>query len=59
MAYGNLLQLSRTMWSMPPDHGAAVAHIVLEDPELRADWNAELKEMCARIRSLARPARRL
>jgi aspartate/tyrosine/aromatic aminotransferase len=52
VAYGNLLQLSRTMWSMPPDHGAAVVHIVLEDPELRADWNAELKEMCARIRLL-------
>jgi aromatic-amino-acid transaminase len=52
IVYGNLLQLSRTMWSMPPDHGAAVAHIVLEDPELRADWHAELKEMCARIRSL-------
>jgi aspartate/tyrosine/aromatic aminotransferase len=50
--YGNLLQLSRTMWSMPPDHGAALVHIVLEDPELRSDWNSELKEMCARIRSL-------
>jgi aromatic-amino-acid transaminase len=37
---------------MPPDHGAAVVHIVLDDPELRAEWNAELKEMCARIRSL-------
>jgi len=52
IAYGNLLQLSRTMWSMPPDHGAAIVRIVLEDPELRADWNAELREMCARIRSL-------
>jgi aspartate/tyrosine/aromatic aminotransferase len=52
IVYGNLLQLSRTMWSMPPDHGAAIVHIVLEDPELRADWNRELKEMCARIRSL-------
>ncbi|MET1112812.1 MAG: amino acid aminotransferase [Allosphingosinicella sp.] len=52
IAYGNLLQLSRTMWSMPPDHGAAIVHIVLEDPELRADWNEELKEMCGRIRSL-------
>lgn len=52
VAYGNLLQLSRTMWSMPPDHGAAVAHIVLEDPELRADWHKELQEMCARIRCL-------
>jgi aspartate/tyrosine/aromatic aminotransferase len=52
IVYGNLLQLSRTMWSMPPDHGAAIVHIVLEDPELRADWNSELKEMCARIRTL-------
>ena len=49
---GNLTGLARTMWSMPPDHGAAVARIVLDDPALRADWNAELKEMCARIRSL-------
>ncbi|HEX8621673.1 MAG TPA: amino acid aminotransferase [Allosphingosinicella sp.] len=52
VVYGNLLQLSRTMWSMPPDHGAAIVHIVLDDPELRSDWNAELVEMCARIRSL-------
>ena len=49
---GNLVQLSRTMWSMPPDHGAAVARIILDDEELRADWHAELREMCARIRSL-------
>ncbi|MGA9583154.1 MAG: amino acid aminotransferase [Allosphingosinicella sp.] len=52
IVYGNLLQLSRTMWSMPPDHGAAIVHIVLDDPELRADWDEELKEMCSRIRSL-------
>ncbi len=52
VVFGNLLQLARTMWSMPPDHGAAVARIVLDDSELRADWNAELLEMCARIRSL-------
>ena len=51
-AMGNLLQLSRTMWSMPPDHGAAIVRTVLDDPDLRADWNAELIEMCARIRSL-------
>ena len=50
--FANLMQLSRTMWSMPPDHGAAVCRIVLDTPELRADWNAELKEMCARIRTL-------
>jgi aromatic-amino-acid transaminase len=52
VAFGNLMGLARTMWSMPPDHGAAVARIVLEDPDLRADWRAELDEMCARIRSL-------
>lgn len=52
IVYGNLLQLSRTMWSMPPDHGAAIVHIVLEEPELRAEWHSELKEMCARIRRL-------
>ena len=49
---GNLMTLARTMWSMPPDHGAVVARMILEDPELRADWNDELKEMCARIRTL-------
>jgi len=50
--FGNLLSLARTMWSMPPDHGAAVVRTVLEDAELRSDWRAELDEMCARIRQL-------
>lgn len=49
---GNLVQLARTMWSMPPDHGAAVARIVLDDPALAADWRKEVGEMSARIRSL-------
>jgi len=52
IAMGNLLGLARTMWSMPPDHGAAVARIVLDDPELRADWRSELDEMGGRIRML-------
>ncbi len=50
--FGNLLGLARTMWSMPPDHGAAVVRTVLDDEELRADWRAELDEMCARIRAI-------
>ncbi len=50
--FGNLLTLARTMWSMPPDHGAAVVRIVLDTPELEADWRLELKEMLTRIRSL-------
>ena len=49
---GNLLALARTMWSMPPDHMAAVARIILDDEILRADWRVELDSMGARIRQL-------
>jgi aromatic-amino-acid transaminase len=52
VVFGNLLGLARTMWSMPPDHGAAVVRTVLDDQGLRADWRAELDEMCARIRAI-------
>jgi len=51
---GNLMSLARTMWSMPPDHGAAVVRLILDDPALRGEWGAELDEMCARIRCLRR-----
>ena len=48
----NLLSLARTMWSMPPDHGAAVVRTILDDTELRAGWRQELDAMGERIRSL-------
>jgi len=51
-AYGNLLSLARTNWSMPPDHGAAVVRIILDTPELAAEWRSEVEEMLARIRGL-------
>jgi aspartate/tyrosine/aromatic aminotransferase len=54
IAYSNLLVIARTIWSMPPDHGAAVVRIVLDTSALAADWNAELQEMCGRIRALRR-----
>ena len=49
IAMGHVLQISREMWSMPPDHGAAVVRTVLEDAALTADWRAELEEMRERI----------
>jgi aromatic-amino-acid transaminase len=52
IAFGNLLGLARTSWSMPPDHMAAVARIILEDPELRPLWESEVEAMGARIREL-------
>ena len=39
----------RTMYSVPPDHGAAVVSIILNDPELRAEWVAELDGMRERL----------
>jgi aromatic-amino-acid transaminase len=44
-----LLALARANWSMPPDHGAAVVRIVLDSPDLSAQWRAELNEMRTRI----------
>ena len=48
----NLLSLTRAIWSMPPDHGAAIVRVILEDAELTADWKAELTEMGDRIRQI-------
>jgi aromatic-amino-acid transaminase len=48
-ALDHAVQIAREMWSMPPDHGAACVRIVLDTPELRADWDAEVGEMRARI----------
>ena len=51
-AMGHVNQRSREMWSMPPDHGAACAHIILEDEELRGRWLVELDAMRDRINSV-------
>ena len=51
-AMGHVFQRAREMWSMPPDHGAAAVHIVLEDADLRERWLAELAGMRDRIISV-------
>jgi aromatic-amino-acid transaminase len=51
-AMTHVLQRAREMWSMPPDHPAACAHIILEDPDLRARWLDELAGMRDRINSV-------
>lgn len=48
----NLLSLTRANWSMPPDHGAAIVRVILEDAALTADWRAELAEMTARLHEM-------
>ena len=42
----------RTNYSNPPIHGASVVATVLNSPELRAMWEAELGEMRQRIRDM-------
>ncbi|MDH2245868.1 aspartate/tyrosine/aromatic aminotransferase [Pseudomonas sp. GD03855] len=42
----------RTNYSNPPTHGATIVASVLNSPELRAMWEAELGEMRSRIREL-------
>ena len=40
-----LAYLNRQNYSFPPDHGARLVTMVLSDPALRADWEAELESV--------------
>ncbi len=50
----NLNNLTRSLWSMPPDHGAACVRIILEDANLTTMWRDELNAMTTRIAALRR-----
>lgn len=49
---GNLAYLNRQNYSFPPDHGARLVTLVLNDDPLRADWMAELEEVRKSMLSL-------
>ena len=51
-AVDNLGVVARAIWSMPPDHGAAVVETILASDELTKVWHGELIEMCDRINGL-------
>ena len=59
---GNLNFLNRQNFSFPPDHGARLVTMILQDATLTADWKAELEEvrlnMLALRRALADALRR-
>jgi aspartate aminotransferase len=48
----HLVRIARGIWSMPPDHGAAVVHGILSDVALRALWLEEVAAMRGRISGL-------
>ncbi len=52
IALGQLLVAARIGYSMPPDHGASIVRIVLEDPSLAARWRQEVEAMRTRVIAL-------
>ena len=50
----NLNFLNRQNFSFPPDHGARLVTMILEDDALRADWKAELEEVRQNMLTLRR-----
>jgi len=44
-ARNTLAFLNRQNYSFPPDHGARLVTMILNDDALRADWTSELEEM--------------
>jgi aspartate/tyrosine/aromatic aminotransferase len=49
---GTLSHMNRQNFSFPPDHGARLVTMVLSDPELRADWQAEVESIRTGILAL-------
>jgi aspartate aminotransferase/aromatic-amino-acid transaminase len=49
VAQSQLLNIIRGAYSQPPDHGAEIIRTILEDKELRAEWETELNSMRARM----------
>jgi aspartate aminotransferase len=54
LALGNASNVARGIYSMPPDHGAAIVAQIFHDSALRALWVQELEAMRARLNGLRR-----
>ncbi len=52
IVFSQLNSIVRTIYSVPPDHGAVVVSTILNDPDLRAAWRVELAEMRGRLREM-------
>jgi aspartate aminotransferase len=48
----HLIRIARSIYSMPPDHGAAIVQEILSDPTRREQWVEELTTMRKRITGL-------
>ncbi len=51
-ALSQLVRIARSIYSMPPDHGAAIVLEILQSAPLREQWSEELGSMRKRINRL-------
>ncbi len=51
-----LVRIARSIYSMPPDHGAAIAYEILDNSDLRQLWVDEVTTMRQRIQGLRHQA---
>ncbi len=54
IAATQLSNIVRTIYSVPPDHGAAVVATILDDAVLKEQWRGELNAMRDRLRDVRR-----
>ena len=53
VATAQMTQCARVLYSMPPDHGAAIVRTICEDPALLQDWWNELEAVRVSMREEA------
>jgi aspartate/tyrosine/aromatic aminotransferase len=51
-ALSHVKKCIRANYSNPPSHGASIVITVLNDPDLRAQWESEVQAMCDRINKM-------
>jgi len=49
IAAEHMALVARPLYSMPPDHGSAIVHTILEDPALATAWRDELNAITGSI----------
>lgn len=52
VAQSHLANVARTLYSLPPSHGASTVGVIFSDPDLRARWESELTVMRERINAM-------
>ncbi|MCF6343677.1 MAG: aspartate/tyrosine/aromatic aminotransferase [Devosiaceae bacterium] len=52
IAFSQMGNVVRASYSQPPDHGAEIVRVILNDKDLRKEWEGEVKEVRERVKYL-------